>query len=58
MGFVIWNSPEDVEKFREYREAIADHFHSERLAAAYLDGLIDWNGNEIWDGYDPEPLFE
>jgi hypothetical protein len=47
VGFVVYNSVEDVENFRKYTESIVDHFDSEVLAEHYLNGLIDWNGHSI-----------
>lgn len=47
--FVIYQSVKDVENFRKYTSRVADHFDSEVMAEKYLDGLIDWNGNELCD---------
>jgi hypothetical protein len=49
MGFVIYKSVEDVENFRTYTEKVAEHFGSDAMAEKYLNGLIDWDGNEICD---------
>lgn len=31
------------------RDEIATHFQSDSLAQKYIDGLIDWDGNELED---------
>jgi len=49
MPFYIYNSVEDVNKFRSYTEEVANHFGSDSMAEKYLDGLIDWDGNELCD---------
>lgn len=46
---VVYNSTEDVDKFRRYTSEVAKHFQSETLAEHYLNGLIDWDGNELCD---------
>jgi hypothetical protein len=47
--FIVYETVEDVEKFRTYREKVEDHFDSYTLAEAFLNGLIDWDGNELCD---------
>lgn len=47
--FVRYETVEDVEKFRRYTLEVAEHFQSDGLAENYLNGLIDWNGNELCD---------
>lgn len=47
--FYVYESVEDVQKFQKYTESIADHFGSDAMAEKYLNGLIDWDGNEICD---------
>lgn len=49
MPYVMFNSVKDIEDFRDHRRKVEDHFESYTLAEAYLNGLIDWNGNEICD---------
>lgn len=57
MGFVIYNSVEDVKSFQKYTESIAEHFGSDLMAEKYLDGLINWDGSEVDEGgYDYDPL--
>ncbi len=47
--YVIYGSVQNVEDFQKCTQRIADHFDSDVLAERYLDGLIDWNGNELDD---------
>lgn len=49
MTFYVYQSVEDVKKFQRYTEEVARHFGSDMMAEKYLDGLIDWDGNEICD---------
>lgn len=56
MGFVIYQSVEDVKKFQKYTESVAEHFGSDQMAEHYLNGLVDWDGNatesdDSWPGY-------
>jgi hypothetical protein len=46
MEFFVYKNVEDVEKFQRYTESVADHFGSDTMAEKYLNGLIDWNGDE------------
>jgi hypothetical protein len=45
MGFVVYNSVEDVNAFQKYTESVADHFGSDTLAEHYLNGFINWDGS-------------
>jgi len=47
MGYVVYTSVEDVSDFRNYTASVAQHFGSDMMAEKYLDGLIDWDGNEM-----------
>jgi hypothetical protein len=49
MATFVYNSVEAVEKFRSYREEVEEHFGSYKMAEAFLNGLIDWDGNELCD---------
>lgn len=55
MPFVVYRNTEDVENFRKFTNAIADHFQSDSMAEKYLDGLIDWDGNELCDYHGSGP---
>lgn len=46
MGYVVINE-ESLEALRKSREKIDDHFGSYVSSEAYLNGLIDWDGNEL-----------
>jgi len=52
-SFIAWETPEDVEKFRNYRESVEEHFGSYQMAEHFLNGLVDWNGNPINDDGTP-----
>jgi len=47
--YVILQTSEDVETMRKDHRKIVEHFGSETLAERYLDGLINWNCEEIDD---------
>jgi hypothetical protein len=49
MGFLVYQSVEDVQKMQRYTETVAEHFSSDTMAEHYLNGLIDWNGRAICD---------
>lgn len=49
MTFIVYESVEDVKEFQRYNEEVANHFGSDMMAEKYLNGLIDWDGNEICD---------
>jgi hypothetical protein len=55
MPFVEYRTAEDVEKFQKYTESVAEHFGSDTMAEKYLNGLIDWNGNELCDYHGSGP---
>lgn len=38
-----------IKAVQDRNRKVADHFDSETLAENYLNGLIDWDGNEICD---------
>lgn len=46
---VVYETAYDVDQFRKHTESVADHFGSDAMAEKYLDGLIDWDGNELCD---------
>jgi len=55
MTTYIYQTTEDVQKFRNYTRAVADHFGSDLMAEHYLDGLIDWDGNPLCDDHGSGP---
>jgi hypothetical protein len=49
MGYIVLRSQEDIDRLREQREKDVAHFDgSYALAEAFWNGLIDWDGNELY----------
>jgi hypothetical protein len=46
VGFVVLNDG-GMDAWLERRRQIEEHFQSDALVEAYLNGLIDWDGYEI-----------
>ena len=46
MGYVVITE-ESLEALRQQRVKIDEHFGSYAASEAYLNGLIDWDGNEL-----------
>jgi hypothetical protein len=55
MDFVVYQSVEDVKKFQNYAEQVAEHFGSDMMAEHYLNGFIDWDGRAICDYHGSGP---
>jgi hypothetical protein len=49
MGYVVLNDG-GMEAWQEHTKKVQEHFQSDAQYEAYLNGLIDWDGNEIDDG--------
>lgn len=54
MATYVYQSVEDVDKFRRYTESIAQHFGSDTLAEHYLNGFINWDGSPTKETIDAE----
>lgn len=49
MSYVLYETVQDVQAMQNYNESVAQHFGSDAMAEKYLDGLINWDGQEIDD---------
>ena len=57
MAVFIYQTVEDVDKFRRYTSEVAEHFQSDKMAEDYLNGLIDWDGNPLCDIHGKGPCY-
>jgi hypothetical protein len=49
MGYVVLNNG-GLAACREHTKKVSEHFRSDAQYEAYLNGLINWDGDEIDEG--------